>query len=384
MVRTGIDRLNELNELFAGKRIALATGASGLSSDYKSSADCFLDTYGLSLLLAPEHGVRGELQPGVQALDFTDERTGLRCVSLFSGDFGGEGGFSAAREAIGDIDIVAFDIQDAGSRYYTFASTLFYLMHACAAQNKPIVVMDRPNPLGGINLEGNTHRDENLSFIGRTHVPIRHGMTMGELARFFNGEYHIGCQLHVAKMDGWKREMWYDDTGLPFTPPSPNLPTLDSMALYNGTCLLEGINVSEGRGTTEPFSLVGAPYIDGYRLANRLNALELPGIHFAETWFIPQFSKCAGEVCGGVRIHIQDRRAIDGVATGVHMLCTIREMFPEFAFREPKPGERWHIDIASGTDELRRGLLTADEICARWQVEANNFRSTLEKYALYD
>ncbi len=384
MVRTGIDRLGELSGLFEGKRIALATGASGLSKDLTSSVDCFMDTYGLSLLLSPEHGVRGELQAGVAAEDFVDSRTGVRCVSLFPGGFAEEGGLDAATRAVEKVDIVAFDLQDAGSRYYTYASTLFYLMHACAKTGTPIVVMDRPNPLGGERLEGNTHRDENLSFIGRTHVPIRHGMTMGELGRFFNGEYNIGCELHVAEMDGWKRSMWYDDTGLPFTPPSPNLPTLDSMAVYNGTCLFEGTNVTVGRGTTEPFTLIGAPYIDGYRLAKRLNELKLPGLKFAEAWFAPWFAKYAGVTCGGVRIHVTDRRAVDGVRTGVSMMRAVQDMFPEFTFREPNADGRWHIDIASGTDDLRRGILTAEEICEKWRAEAEAFRPTLEKYALYE
>jgi len=384
MVYNGIDRLSELKNLFAGRRIALVTGASGLSRELVSSVDCFMDIYGLSLLLSPEHGVRGELQAGVAAEDFVDARTGVRCVSLFSGGFAEEGGLDAATRALAEVDIVAFDLQDAGSRYYTYASTLFYLMHACAKTGTPIVVMDRPNPLGGVRLEGNTHRDENLSFIGRTHVPIRHGMTMGELGRFFNGEYHIGCELHVAEMDGWKRDMWYDDTGLPFTPPSPNLPTLDSMAVYNGTCLFEGTNVTVGRGTTEPFTLVGAPFIDGYKMARRLNELHLPGLRFAEAWFAPWFAKYTGVTCGGVRIHVEERRAVDGVRTGVTMMRTVQDMFPEFAFREPADGERWHIDIASGTDDLRKGLLSAEEICEKWQAEAEAFRSTLEKYALYD
>ena len=384
MVRTGIDRLSEFPQLFRGKRIALATGASGLSAQLKSSVDCFMEIYGLSLLLSPEHGVRGELQAGVAAEDFVDSRTGVRCVSLFPGGFAEEGGLDAATRALEEVDIVAFDLQDAGSRYYTYASTLFYLMHACAKTGTPIAVMDRPNPLGGLRLEGNTHRDANLSFIGRTHVPIRHGMTMGELGRFFNGEYNIGCELQGAEMDGWRRDMWYDDTGLPFTPPSPNLPTLDSMAVYNGTCLFEGTNVTVGRGTTEPFTLIGAPYIEGHKLAERLNELKLPGLKFAEAWFVPWYAKYAGEVCGGVRIHVTDRKAVDGVRTGVTMMRTVQDMFGEFEFRAPAEGGRWHIDIASGTDDLRMGPKTADEICAAWQAEAEAFRPTLEKYALYE
>ena len=383
MVRTGLDRIAEMKSLFAGKRIALATGASGLNSKLISSVDCFMDTYGLSMLLSPEHGVRGEKQAGDEVGDFIDERTGVRCVSLFGGGFHGEGGLSAAESAAAQVDIVAFDMQDAGSRYYTYASTLFYIMHACAKTGTPVAVLDRPNPLGGIRLEGNTHRDENLSFIGRTHVPIRHGMTMGELARFFNGEYHIGCDLHVVAMDGWKRDMWYDDTGLPFTPPSPNLPTLDSMAVYNGTCLFEGTNVTVGRGTTEPFTLIGAPYIDGGRLAKRLNELGLPGLRFAEAYFTPWYAKYAGEVCGGVRIYVEERKKVDGVRTGVTMMRAVQDMFPQFAFRAPNADGRWHIDIASGTDELRRGVKSAEEICEGWRKEAEAFRKTQQMYSIY-
>ena len=384
MVLAGIDRIGDHRSLFEGKRMALVTGASGLTRELVSSVDRFIDTYGLALLLSPEHGVRGELQAGVAADDFVDGRTGIRCVSLFSGGFAEEGGLAAATRALAGVDIVAFDLQDAGSRYYTYASTLFYLMHAAKKAGVPVAVLDRPNPLGGVRLEGNTHRDENLSFIGRTHVPIRHGMTMGELGRFFNGEYNIGCELHVVEMAGWQRSMWYDDTGLMFTPPSPNLPTLDSMAVYNGTCLFEGTNVTVGRGTTEPFTLIGAPYIDGYRLAKRLNGLKLPGLVFAEAWFAPWFAKYTGQTCGGVRIHVTDRKSVDGVRTGVTMMRAVQDMFPEFEFRAPENGSRWHIDIASGTDELRRGILGAEEICEKWQAEAEAFRPTLEKYALYE
>ena len=177
--------------------------------------------------------------------------------------------------------------------------------------------------------------------------------------------------------------MYFEDTGLFFTPPSPNLPTLTSLSLYNGTCLFAGTNVSEGRGTTEPFTLVGAPWIDGGRLARRMNDVGLPGLRFAEAWFTPQFSKYQNVPCGGVRIHVTDSRAVHGVNTGVHLLCAVRELFPEFAFRAPGPDGRWHIDIASGTDQLRRGEMSAEEICRAWAREAEAFRPTLEKYALY-
>lgn len=382
MVRNGIDRIGEYPHLFSGKRIALATGASGLDANLRSDADCFLAQYGLALLLSPEHGVRGELQPGEKADDFVDRRTGLRCVSLFSGGFGGEGGLAAARTALRGADTVVFDLQDAGSRYFTFASTLFYLMQACGDTGRTLVVLDRPNPIGGICLEGNTHRPENYSFIGRTSVPIRHGMTMGELARFFHTRYIPGCDPVIVPMEGWTRDMWYDDTGLPFTPPSPNLPTLDSLALYNGACLLAGTNVSEGRGTTEPFTLIGAPFVDGCRLAEHMNGLGLPGLRFAEAWFTPQFSKYAGTPCCGVRIHVENRRAVEPVKTGVYLISALRELCPEFAFRVPENGARWHIDIASGTDELRLGVAPG-EICRRWQAEADAFRATLEQVALY-
>ena len=256
-------------------------------------------------------------------------------------------------------------------------------MQACARRGKEVVVLDRPNPLGGLLLEGNTHRPENFSFIGRTPVPIRHGMTLGEMARFFQERFHPECPLRVVPMEGWKREMYFEDTGLFFTPPSPNLPTLTSLSLYNGACLFAGTNVSEGRGTTEPFTLVGAPWIDGRRLARRMNDVGLPGLRFAEAWFTPQFSKYQNVPCGGVRIHVTDARAVHGVNTGVHLLCAVRELFPEFAFRAPGPDGRWHIDIASGTDQLRRGEMSAEEICRAWTREAEAFRPTLEKYALY-
>ena len=383
MVRLGIDRIREFPALFRGRRLGLVTGASGLNSQLIGSVEALNDAWGLTLLFSPEHGLRGEMQPGQTAERFVDVRTGLPCVSLFGGGFNEEGGAAAAEGALEKLDAVVFDIQDAGSRYYTYASTLFYLMQACARRGKEVVVLDRPNPLGGLLLEGNTHRPENFSFIGRTPVPIRHGMTLGEMARFFQDRFHPECPLQVVPMEGWKREMYFEDTGLFFTPPSPNLPTLTSLSLYNGTCLFAGTNVSEGRVTTEPFTLVGAPWIDGGRLARRMNDVGLPGLRFAEAWFTPQFSKYQNVPCGGVRIHVTDARAVHGVNTGVHLLCAVRELFPEFAFRAPGPDGRWHIDIASGTDQLRRGEMSAEEICRAWAREAEAFRPTLEKYALY-
>jgi uncharacterized protein YbbC (DUF1343 family) len=257
-------------------------------------------------------------------------------------------------------------------------------MRAAAATGKKLVVLDRPNPIGGVLVEGNTHTEELFSFIGLTPVPIRHGMTLGELALYYNGEHGLGCDLAVIPAENWTRDMYYDETGLPFTPPSPNLPTQESVVVYNGTCLLEGTTVSCGRGTTTPFTLIGAPFVQPVRLAQAMNDLSLPGLKFAPAYFRPEWGKHAHQSCGGVRIHVTDEKAVRPVALGVWLICTLRQLFPaDFAFNPPASGSRWHIDLSSGNTDLRDGVLSAPEILEKWEKEAQAFLPIRQKYLLY-
>jgi uncharacterized protein YbbC (DUF1343 family) len=208
---------------------------------------------------------------------------------------------------------------------------------------------------------------------------------LGELALFYNGEYKLGCDLEVILMDGWKRNMLFDETGLPLVRPSPNLPSLDSITVYNGVCLLAGTNVSDGRGTTLPFNSIGAPFLDPCLLSAELNRLHLPGLCFTPLFYIPAFSKYKDEVVGGVQIHVTDRKAVRPVALGIHLIRTLARLYPEdFKITPPKPGERWHLDMASGSAELREGRIPADALIEKWDAEAEAFHPILDRYKIYD
>ena len=387
--RCGIDRIHEFSKALSGRRLGLVTGGSGLGRDFRASIEILKEQYNLTALLSPEHGIRGEQQGGVEIKGYTDAHSGLPVYSLFADTIDTTVSAPAARlymppkEALDRVDAIVMDIQDVGCRYYTYPSTLFYVMKACAAAGKECVVLDRPNPIGGA-VEGNTHREENLSFIGLTRVPIRHGMTLGELARFYQGKYGLDCCLTVIPVDGWNRSMFFDETGLPKICPSPNLPNLDAIVLYSGTCMLAGTNVSDARGTTRPFEMIGAPYIEPFVLKEALDGLRLPGLAFSATYFIPTFFKYAGQVCPGVQIHVQDKRAVRPVALGVYLIDTIRRLWPQdFAFRQPQPGGRYHIDIESGTDEVRLGRKSPEDILAGWAGEAEAFLPVRDQYGLY-
>lgn len=387
--RCGIDRIKEYQQVLSGKRLGLVTGGSGIGRDYRSSIEILHESYDLTTLFAPEHGVRGEQQGGVQVQNHFDPYSGLPVYSLFSDDSSiidagvmQNSLYVPTQEALNRVDAIVFDIQDVGSRYYTYPSTMFFVMKACSATGKEFIVLDRPNPIGGA-IEGNCHRVENLSFIGLTRVPIRHGMTLGELALFYNGEYHLNCHMHVIPLDGWMRDMYYDETGLPFVCPSPNLPNLDAIALYSGTCLLAGTNVTDARGTTRPFEQFGAPYIDSLELKEALDELNLPALRFSAVHFIPMFHKYAGQVCSGVQIHVLDRRKVKPVELGVKIIRTLQKLYPNnFRFKD-WDGGRYHIDVESGTNEIRLNEKGADEILLGWEKEAEGFTSIRAKYSLY-
>ena len=383
MVTIGIDRIEEApyRSLLKDRRIGLVTNASGLSPRYTVAA-----------LFAPEHGVRGVLGPGEKVSHGVDALSGIPTYSLFEDmAFAGadeastDKAYMPAPESLREIDLLFFDMQDVGSRYFTYASTLFYTMRAAAAAGIPLVVADRPNPLGGEVVEGCRQDESCRSFIGLARVPIRHGLTLGELARYYNGAYGLGCDLTVIPMEGWERSMLWEDCGLPFVKPSPNLPTPQSILVYNGTCMLAGTNATEGRGTTTPFTTVGAPYVNPLELADALDALHLDGLRFSPTHFIPAFSKHQGTVCGGVDIHVTDPRALRAVGLGLHLVRTLQALYPrDFAFRAPAtPDGRWHIDLSTGNNTLRTTQRSAAEIYAAWQTDAESFQEETLLYRLY-
>jgi uncharacterized protein YbbC (DUF1343 family) len=388
-VRPGIDvLLKEKSALLSGARVGAVVHPASVLPNLEHTADALMreERFRLVSLFGPQHGARGEKQDNmIESQFYRAPDSGLPVHSLY-----GETRWPTA-EMLSDLDILLFDLQDVGTRVYTFIHTLAYCLQACARDGKTMMVLDRPNPINGVQVEGSLLLPGFSSFVGLYPLPMRHAMTMGELALLYNSEFHIGCRLEVVPMQGWRRELWFDQTGLPWIMPSPNLPTLDSATVYPGTVLVEGSQVSEGRGTTRPFEFVGAPYINGRGLAARLNKQRLPGVRFREVNFEPTFQKHAGSMCGGVQVHVLDREAFEPVLTGVAVLWAIRVLYPEsFAWRQP-PYEyesiKMPIDILWGGDSIRlqiEGGMSLDEIRCSWQSDATKFQALRERYLLYE
>jgi uncharacterized protein YbbC (DUF1343 family) len=292
-------------------------------------------------------------------------------------------------DMLAGIDALVYDLQDVGVRFYTFLSTLIYVLEAAAEHTLPVIVLDRPNPISGYTPEGMMLDPAYTSFVGMAPLPIRHALTAGELALMCNDVLGIGASITVVKMEGWRRTMWFDQTGLPFVQPSPNLPTLDSLTVYPGTCLIEGTSLSEGRGTTRPFEYIGAPWLDGERLARDLNALELPGAHFRAAYFVPTFSKYQGEPCQGIQLHILDRVQYRAVTTALHLLAQVKANYPEqFAWRAPwSNGGHRPIDLLAGGSQIREYLdagRPVSELIESFQSDLSTYAQQRAPYLLYD
>lgn len=324
-VELGVDRLMENPEILKGKRVGLITNPTGINAKRTSIVDLFdqSDDFELTALYGPEHGVRGDAQAGSTVSSYIDDVTGLPVYSLYGATK------KPTAEMLQDVDVLVFDIQDVGTRYYTYIYTMAYAMEAAAENDIPFVVLDRPNLQGGLRIDGPVLDPDYSSFIGLYPIPLKHGMTVGELAQLFNTEYQIQADLEVVKMKGWKRSMMYEDTGLPFVMPSPNMPTTDTVNVYPATGLFEGTNLSEGRGTTKPFQLIGAPYIKAHDYANKLNELELPGVAFRAASFTPTFSKHAGKLTHGVEVYVTDPVRFESTRTGIAMIQTAHDMYPD-------------------------------------------------------
>lgn len=380
-VRTGLEALIEDGlPTLAGKRVGLVANHTAVDQRLRTAIDLLHASSHLRLtaLFGPEHGVRGDAQAGVPVENATDQRTGLPVYSLYGR------GQTPQPDMLRDLDALVFDIQDVGCRYATYISTLLHVQEAAAEAGLPVVVLDRPNPLGGQRVEGNLVEAGFTSFVGVHPIAIRHGLTVGELARLFATERGWPAP-EVVPMRGWRREQWFDQTGLPWVQPSPNLPTLDAVTLYPGTCLLEGTNVSEGRGTTRPFELLGAPWIDPFALADTLERRGLPGVAFRPTSFMPTFSKHQGEVCGGVQVHLVDRERLRPVELGVHLVRALRTLNPDaFAWREGRG--TYFLDRLLGSDAPRRALdagAEAEQVLAGWPQQASAFEERRQSVLLY-
>ncbi len=383
-IRTGADKLLDENvrKLLKNEKLGVVAAASAINSDYRYTIDILHEHYNVTALYAPEHGPRGVLGPGDKVSGGVDKYTGLPVFSLYS-DLLEAGADNSNEEDLQNTTMLVFDLQDVGSRYFTYASTLFNLMRLCGKIGKPLVLLDRPNPIG-CAVEGSVLDLKYSSYIGLTEVPIRHGMTIGELGKFCNGKYGLNCPLTVVEVDNYDRKMFFDDMDLPFVNPSPNLPTLDSIYLYNGTCMLSGTNISEGRGTTTPFTTVGAPYIDPFEFTEYMKSQNLDGVKFSPCFFMPQFSKYKGESVNGVRIHITDKQSLKPILLGLTLIRGIQQLYPEdFAFREPSAAGTYHIDLSTGSAELRTTDLSAKELNDEWQKQADAFKVENQKYYLY-
>jgi len=380
-VRTGIDVLAASGfEILAGKRVGLITNHTGRDRKGKSTIDLLHDAPGAQLvaLFGPEHGIRGEAEAGERVASGRDARTGLPIHSLYGATR------KPTPEMLAGLDVLVFDIQDIGARYYTYVWTMALAMRAAAEVGLEFVVLDRPNPLGGVVVQGNVLDPAYSSFVGLYPVPMRHGLTAGELARLLNEEHGIGVKLTVVPVSGWRRDLWYDETGLPWTPPSPNIPLLESALHYPGTCLFEGTNLSVGRGTDAAFQQIGAPWLDAETLATRLNALELPGVRFEAIDFTPIApgdGKFGGERVRGVRFIATNRERYDPTRAAIAALVEIRRLHPDrLSWRES------HFDRLAGTDRLRRGIIagaSVAELTAGWDAAIHEFEDKRSAYLLY-
>ncbi|MGC5564291.1 exo-beta-N-acetylmuramidase NamZ family protein [Streptomyces sp. FR-108] len=378
--RTGFDRLAATGyALLEGRRVGVVTNPTGITGDARHLVDVMHadDRVDLVAVFGPEHGFRGTAQAGGSEGRYDDPATGLPVYDTYLKS----GQPLADIFTASGVDTVVFDIQDAGARFYTYIWTLYDCMDAARIAGKRFVVLDRPNPVTGRGAYGPVMHKEFATFVGREPISQAHGMTVAELARLFNGEFLTEpVPLETVLMSGWRRSDFYDASGLPWVPPSPNMPTPDTALVYSGTCLFEGTNLSEGRGTTRPFELLGAEGIDR-RWAAEAEQLGLPGVHFREAYFAPTFSKFQGKTVGGVQLHVHDRAAYDPVRTGIALLVTAKQVWSGFAWRP----DNW-IDKLTGSTLVRTMIdagATADEVVAGWHDELAAFRRVRKGYLLY-
>jgi len=388
LVRTGLDILRDLTfGPLRGRRVGLVCHPASVDSLLQHAVDLFLAAPRIQLLalFGPEHGFQGVAQ---DLIGVGDSTTGpLRVQSLYGATVDS---LRPTTEQLRGIDTIVIDLQDVGSRYYTFQATMLYCLEAAAVHKRDVVVLDRPNPLGGIGVEGPLLQPAFESFVGSHSIATRHGMTMGELARLYSSERGLVVNLEVIPCEGWRRGMHFGETGLPWVLPSPNMPTLDTALVYPGQCLIEGTNLSEGRGTTRPFEICGAPWLDPARLAAKLNSEDLPGVVFRPAWFRPTFQKFAGQDCGGVQIHVIDRAAFRPVCTGLAVLAAMRDLSgTRFAWRTREyefVTDRPAIDLLFGNARERLALEAGErwrDIAAAWEPEEAAFRERRQPFLLY-
>ena len=378
-------RVDALLKALHGLRVGAILNPTSVTPDLRHMADVLHEARVLAALFGPEHGVRGDVQYLEEVADARDPRTGVPVHSLYGKDFAS---LTPRDEHLSGLDALVFDIQDVGSRYYTYLATMGLAMQAAARSKLRFFVLDRPNPIGGAAVEGGVIHPGYESFVGLWPICARHGLTAGEYARFINDS--IKADLTVVEMYGWRRDMIYNETRLPWVMPSPNMPTVDTALVYPGMCLLEGTNLSEGRGTTRPFEIFGAPWLDAEKLAESLRKERLPGVRFRPCSFTPTWDKHARERCHGVQIHIEYARGIDAVRLGVASIVHARAQ-DEMKFRSPTEKyefveDKPAIDLLTGSDAFRKSVeqgATVAQLCAAWEKERADFVARREKVLLY-
>ncbi|MEI6667783.1 MAG: DUF1343 domain-containing protein [Acidobacteriota bacterium] len=382
----GLTRLLASHDL-AGQRVGLVCNPASVDAHLDHAADLVFATPGVTLgaIFGPQHGFRSDLQDNmIESAHTSDARRLVPIYSLYSDTR------EPTPEMLKNLDVLVVDLQDIGARIYTFVYTMANCLRAAARHGVPVVVCDRPNPIGGLAVEGPMLEPGFESFVGLFPIPMRHGMTIGELARLFNEEFGIGADLTVVAAQGWSRSMYHDETGLPWVMPSPNMPTLDTAVVYPGAVLFEGTQLSEGRGTTRPFELVGAPWIDAERFAAGMNAMDLPGARFRPAVFEPTFQKHARNTCGGCQTHVVDKDRFRPVLTGVALLTAFYRSDPgRFAWRQPPyeyEPDKMPIDILAGSSRLRQQIesgVDPREIAASWESDVAAFSRIRANYLLY-
>lgn len=372
--------IDSYNALWKGARIGVVTNYTGVNRFFERTIDRFIESgANVTKLFAPEHGFYGVGRAGESISHEVDKKTGIEIKSLY-----GEKK-SMASKILEDIDVLIMEFQDVGARFYTYISTMFNVMETVNHVNIPLVILDRPNPLGGTLIEGGGVEDRYRSFVGAYDIPIRHGMTIGELATLYKYENDLVVDLNIVKVEGWRREWHFSDTKLDWVPPSQNVPTLEASILYPGTAFIEGTNLSEGRGTTMPFQWIGAPWINGEEWADALNVLGHPGVTFRPVMFKPALSKHKNITVEGVQIHVTDQKLVRPTEIGLHIIDQARRLYPN-DFDWIKTGEDYFIDLLWGNsryrDDFNQGRLVS-EINHEWQEYAASFMKRRDPYLLY-
>ncbi len=386
--RLGVEvLLDNKIDLIRGVRVGLVCNQASVTPDLRHVADVFGEQtdFKLTTLFGPQHGIRGDVQDNMIETPHTiDERTGVPVYSLYSETR------EPTEEMLTNLDVIVFDMQDVGCRIYTFVYTMANCMRAAKKFGKKVIVCDRPNPINGVAVEGNVTETEFTSFVGQFEIPTRHGMTCGELAHLFNEHFGIGCELEVVAMEGWSREMWFEETRLPWILPSPNIPTVDTCVVFPATVHIEGTELSEGRGTTKPFELNGAPFIDPYAWVAELEKYNFTGVAFRHSFFRPTFQKWADQTCGGVQMHVTDRDAFTPVIVGIAMIKMAHDLYAEhFQWKQTAYEyvfDKNPFDVVCGTDKIRKqieGGTALHEIEADWAEGLSAFREVRKPYLLY-